>query len=134
MTCAYRSIEDTNLFLPFSQELGMHVLKALGRTYKAISPLLRPFSIQMLLPHARDPVNKHPYGPSQKSCEIHGKSRASTSVRVRQTAYQYDATNVDRKKALRRAAMKVVKARWARKRLFGRVRRIGKKCTYRRIS
>lgn len=77
--------------------------RARGRTYSAISPLRLAFSIQMLAPHTSEPARVPPQGPSHTSCEIIGKSRASTRVRVKQNANQYEETNVERKVALRMA-------------------------------
>ena len=114
------------ILLPLpTHALGRHVLIALGKTYNAISPLLLPFSIQMLLPHVKHPANTHPYGPSQKSCEICGSRRASKSVRELQTANQKDETKVDRKATLRSAARDAESATRKRSTVWGRINRMG---------
>jgi hypothetical protein len=69
----YLSAAVAAKLLDFIQLPGRHDLIALGSTYRAISPLLLPFSTQMLAPHARHPARIHPVGPSQKSCEMYGK-------------------------------------------------------------
>jgi len=50
-------------------------------------------------------------------------------VRVKQTANQYEETNVEREVALRMADRSVDKARWGRMIELGVVRRIGRKWT-----
>jgi len=101
---------------------------ALGKTYNAISPLLRPFSIQILLPHSSEPANMAPQGPSQTSCEIHGNSRAKKIERVKQTPNQHEETNADRNAALLKVCRIVGKTTRCRRRMdLGRVRMMGTK-------
>ena len=125
----YRS--TARLFHPRlrASQPGRIVLNARGSTYKAISPLLLPFSIQMLAPQAKDPASMAPCGPSQKSCDTKGKILARTTARVRQTPYQYNATNEARKAVLRNAPRLVARKRAGRMRVLGRVKRTGTKCT-----
>ena len=116
LSSAYLSAHCTP-FAPLLTHLsGKQARIARGRTYSAISPLLRPCSIHILPPHTRLPVNVHPKGPSQTSWETQGRSRARRCVRVRQTAAQIDATNVLRKDALRRTARSVVRSLERRRR------------------
>lgn len=124
---AYRSAIRTPRFPLFTHLSGKHARTARGRTYSAISPLLLPFSIQMLFPQTRHPASTHPKGPSQKSWETNGKSRAKSRVRVTQIENQNEPTNVERKVALRSAPRRVASARCGRRRVWGRVKRIGRK-------
>ena len=59
-----------------------------------------------------------------------GKSRASARVRVKHTANQIDDTNADKKDALRATLSSVATRRGISSSFRGRVRMMGKKCTY----
>ena len=83
----------------------------------------------MLAPQTRLPTNVQPNGPSHTSCETNGSRRARSSVRVRHTESQMEETNVERKVALRITEIIVASVFGRRRRLRGRVRRIGRKCT-----
>jgi hypothetical protein len=87
---------------PFlSHRSGKHVLIAFGRIYKAISPLLLPFSIQILHPDVRQPAMIPPKGPSQRLCDTKGRSLAKKRVRVKQMANQKRAMKLERNAELR---------------------------------
>jgi hypothetical protein len=115
---------------PFSHPFRKHVRTAFGRTYNAISPLLFPFSIQILHPQVKQPAIIPPKGPSQKLCETKGRSLARTRVRVKQTENQKRAMKLERNVELRREPRSFWRRRWGCSRLFGFVRRTGRMCTW----
>lgn len=125
----HRSAQRTLISPLFTHSAGRHARMARGNTYNAISPLRCPRSIQMLEPQIKLPTKVHPKGPSQKSCGIHGNRRARASVRVRQTAYQMEETNAERKEALLATESRVDTKRGTSSSLRGLVRRMGKKWT-----
>ena len=99
---------------------------ARGRTYKAISPRRLPLSIQMLLPQAKHPAKTPPNGPSYKSCEILGKARATTRVRVKHTAAQNVETKAERNVALRTMPRNVSRIAGKLKSFLGRLINMGR--------